>query len=116
MNVAGYFGCVPGTVMNGMPIGPPSQMPAPKSAWKPLVAPMVVTIDAEFASTGSVSTGVFQMLSAGNTGHDPIIGCADTGPASTPLRTATPRTARDTIDRIIERSWTRGRHDAAHER
>ena len=66
----------PGTVMNGMPIGPPSQMPAPKSAWKPLVAPMVVTIEAEFASTGSVSTGVFQMLLAGSTGQAPIVGCA----------------------------------------
>ena len=36
----------PGTVMNGMPIGPPSHMPAPKSAWNPVLAPIVVTIDA----------------------------------------------------------------------
>ena len=62
--------------MNGMPIGPPSQMAAPKSAWNPVLAPIVVTIDAEFESTGSVSTGVFQILLAGNTAHVPIVCCA----------------------------------------
>ena len=62
--------------MNGMPIGPPSQVPAPKSAWNPVFAPIVVTIDAEFESTGSVSTGVFQMLLAGSTGQPPIVCCA----------------------------------------
>jgi hypothetical protein len=51
--------------MYGIPIGPPSHMPAPKSAWNPRLEPIVFTIDAELVSTGSVSTGVFQMLSAG---------------------------------------------------
>ena len=41
-----------------------------------MLAPIVLTIDAEFGSTGSVSTGVFQMLSAGRTGQPPIVGCA----------------------------------------
>jgi hypothetical protein len=56
-------------------------MPAPKSAWKPRLAPIVFTIVAELASTGSVSTGVFQMLSAGSTGQPPIICCAEADPA-----------------------------------
>jgi hypothetical protein len=42
---------------------------------------MVETIDAEFARTGSLSTGVFQMLFAGRTGHEPIICCACAGAA-----------------------------------
>jgi hypothetical protein len=42
---------------------------------------MVFTIVAELASTGSVSTGVFQMLSAGSTGQPPIICCAEAGAA-----------------------------------
>src|SRR5436190_14292947 len=71
-NVAGYFVCVPGTVMKGMPIGPPFHVPDPKSAWTRVFAPIVLIMDDEFESTGSVSTGVFQMLSAGSTGHEPM--------------------------------------------
>ena len=71
---------VPGTVTNGMPIGPPFHVPAPKSAWNPVLAPIVATIDAEFGSTGSVSTGVFQMLLAGNTEQVPIVCCASAVP------------------------------------
>src|SRR5262245_21843495 len=71
-NVAGYFVCVPGTVTNGMPIGPPSHRPAAKSAWKPRLAPIVFTIELELERIGSVSTGVFQMLLAGNTVQPPI--------------------------------------------
>ena len=73
--------------MNGMPIGPPFHVPAPKSAWKPVLAPIVVTIAAEFESTGSVSTGVFQMLLAGSTGQVPIVCCASAVPA--PINPAT---------------------------
>ena len=40
---AGYLVWVPGTVMNGMPIGPPSHRPEPKSAWNPREAPIVFT-------------------------------------------------------------------------
>jgi hypothetical protein len=32
VNVTFTIGCVPGTVVKGMPIGPPSQVPDPKSA------------------------------------------------------------------------------------
>ena len=47
-----------------------------------MLAPIVVTIDAEFESTGSVSTGVFQMLLAGSTGQAPIVCCAFALPAA----------------------------------
>jgi hypothetical protein len=49
-------------VRSGMPVGPPSHMPAPKSAWNPRLAPIVLTMLVEFGSTGNVSTGVFQMF------------------------------------------------------
>jgi hypothetical protein len=48
---------------------------------------MVFTIDDEFESTGSVSTGVFQMLFAGSTGQPPIICCADAGEAANVTQT-----------------------------
>jgi hypothetical protein len=48
-------------------------MAAPKSAWNPVLAPIVATIDAEFESTGSASTGVFQMLLAGSTEQVPTV-------------------------------------------
>jgi len=35
--------CEPGTVTKGIPMGPPSHIPAPKSAWTPVAAPMVLT-------------------------------------------------------------------------
>src|ERR1041384_4104894 len=90
-----------------MPIGPPSQMPAPKSAWKPRLAPMVLTIVAELDSTGSVSTGVFQMLSAGSTGQPPIICCAEAG-----ADTAASTRAR-TVARIMKS--TSGNRHAGHD-
>jgi hypothetical protein len=82
-----------------MPIGPPFQMPAPKSAWNPLLAPIVFSIVLELERTGSVSTGVFQMLFGGRTEHVPIVCWAWALPAS-----AKPsmRPTRDT--RVIERS------------
>src|SRR5262245_22193091 len=75
-----------------MPIGPPSHIPAPKSAWKPRPAPIVFTSVVELDSTGSVSTGVFQMLSAGSTGQPPIICWPYAFPASaTPTSTSVDR-------------------------
>src|SRR5436309_2726064 len=74
VKVTGYLVCVPGTVTNGMPIGPPLYRPAPKSACRFLVEPMVVTQLEELVETGSWSTGVFQILSAGWTGQLPIVG------------------------------------------
>src|SRR5262245_5648695 len=86
-------------MMNGIPIGPPSHIPAPKSAWNPRLAPIVFTIVVELERTGSVSTGVFQMLLAGRTGQLPIIGCADAVPDN-----AKPSTTPNTVVRVIERS------------
>src|ERR1035438_5536625 len=57
-----------------MPMGAPSYRPDPKSGWAVLVAPMVATQAAELAETGSWSTGVFQILSAGRTGQLPMAG------------------------------------------
>src|ERR1039458_706963 len=57
-----------------MPMGAPSYRPDPKSGWAVLVAPMVATQAAELAETGSWSTGVFQILSAGRTGQLPLAG------------------------------------------
>ncbi len=55
--------------MIGMPIGPPSQRPDPKSAWTLSPAPIDPTIAEEFLATGSASTRLFQTLEAGKTGH-----------------------------------------------
>src|SRR5262245_24540750 len=85
VNVAGYAACVPGTVTNGMPIGPPSHWAAPKSAWKPRDAPIVLTIAAEFDSTGSVSTGVFQMLFGGRIEQCPRVCSPRAGTATSRL-------------------------------
>src|SRR5271170_4008331 len=64
--------------MKGMPIGPPSQRPAPKSACKVTLAPIVPTSVAELAATGSWLMGAFQTLFVGKTGQFPIVGCAHT--------------------------------------
>src|SRR5262249_53606904 len=82
--------------MSGMPIGPPCHVPAPKSAWNPVFAPMAFTMAAELERTGRVSTGVFQMLLAGRTGHDSIICCPEADPAVN-----NPRTTTSEIDRTI---------------
>src|ERR1017187_1139652 len=57
-----------------MPVGAPSYRPDPKSGWAVLAAPIVATQAAELAETGSWSTGVFQILSAGRTGQLPMAG------------------------------------------
>src|SRR5687768_15238120 len=62
---------------------------------------MVVTIVAELASTGSVSTGVFQMLSAGSTGQPPITCCAEAGAASAATITAVITAARIAAARVM---------------
>src|SRR4051794_35184868 len=45
-----------------MPIGPPSYLPEPKSAWTGSDAPIARTIAPEFEATGSLSTRWFQGL------------------------------------------------------
>src|SRR5579862_1537640 len=57
------------TTSNGIPIGPPSQRPEPKSGCKPVVSPIDWISCAEFAATGSVSTRSFHGFVAGNIGH-----------------------------------------------
>src|ERR671930_2395969 len=52
-----------------MPIGPPSQVPLPKSACRPAPRPMLVIQAAERGWTGSRETGACQTLSAGNSGQ-----------------------------------------------
>ena len=57
------------TAVIGIPIGPPSQNPEPKSACMVFAGPIVATVAAEPAATGSASTRRFQGLLAGKTLH-----------------------------------------------
>src|SRR5439155_25824848 len=52
-----------------MPIGPPSQTPAPKSALRPVVAPMLRTYAALPPGTGSFVTSACQTLVGGRFGQ-----------------------------------------------
>src|SRR3569833_2575722 len=63
------FGGAFDTTSNGMPIGPPSHWPEPKSGWRPVEPPIEAMICAESAATGSVSTRWFHGLFTGKTGH-----------------------------------------------
>jgi hypothetical protein len=53
----------------GMPIGPPSQSPDPKSACTGRLAPIERTIVREFDFRGSWPTGLFQTFVAGKSGQ-----------------------------------------------
>ncbi len=55
--------------MIGIPIGPPSQSPEPKSACMWSSSPIEATSRSESGATGSLSTRWFQGLAAGNTGQ-----------------------------------------------
>src|SRR5579871_4943091 len=52
-----------------MPMGPPSQVPDPKSGCSGAPAPIAAMIAAESLATGSEAIGVRQTLSAGATAH-----------------------------------------------
>src|SRR2546423_13284234 len=52
-----------------MPIGPPSQAPAPKSALSPVVAPMLRMYPALVDGTGSLVTSACQTLVGGRLGQ-----------------------------------------------
>src|SRR5215217_9302577 len=52
-----------------MPIGPPSQVPEPKSARIPAPGPIADRYAPERGCTGSRDTSACQTLSAGNSGH-----------------------------------------------
>ena len=59
---------------NGIPIGPPFHVPEPKSGCSVVDWPIVAMYSSERSWTGSVSTGVFQMLSDGNIGQPERVG------------------------------------------
>ena len=82
------FGWLLPTTVIGIPIGPPSQRPEPKSACIVFVGPIAATVAADPAATGSASTRRFHGLSAGKTGHD----FARRG-AATPRRPSQPTAA-----------------------
>src|SRR5581483_4295115 len=69
------------TTSNGIPIGPPSHLPEPKSACTGEPRPIDLIRWAEPADTGSLSTFWFQGLFAGKTGQRRAAGsrraCAD---------------------------------------
>src|SRR5438093_9499518 len=81
---------------NGIPIGPPSHLPEPKSACRPVSSPIERIRVAEFAATGSRSTRRFQGFEPGNTGQCGALGkrraAAEPGKATTST-TAKTRTA-----------------------
>ena len=87
------FGCEPRTTVIGIPIGPPSQRPEPKSAcmWSP--APIAATIRSESGATGSLSTRWFQAFVAGKTGHAAAPGSRDAEAAPTASRQSRARAA-----------------------
>ena len=68
-NVTVLLRCALPTTVIGMPIGPPSQRPEPKSACIVFVAPIAATVAPDPAATGRVSTRRFHALSAGKRGH-----------------------------------------------
>jgi hypothetical protein len=92
-NETGTFACPPGTVVYGMPIGPPFQVPEPKSALRPAVGPMLEIHAAEDGCTGSFETSVCQKASAGVIGQD---GAPGTGlPSATAAGISATRTSSD---------------------
>src|SRR3954464_8983460 len=82
-----------------MPIGPPSQVPLPKSALRRAVVPTLVTQVDDWGWTGSDDTSACQKESAGVVGQAgaPGIGLAWVGwtPAATAARAATASVAPD---------------------
>ena len=67
--------------MIGMPIGPPSQRPEPKSACTAQAAPIERTIVREFCRTGRLSTRLFQTFVLGRSGRSARPGAARPPPA-----------------------------------
>src|SRR6478752_2179646 len=86
--MAGYLVCDPGTVTKGIPIVLPLYVPDPKSGCRGEEDPMVVTQVEELGCTGSWSTRVFQMLSAGNTEQLPTVGACASARLAHPSNTA----------------------------
>src|SRR3954468_9028030 len=86
------------TTSNGIPIGPPSQVPEPKSACRPVSSPIERISVAEFAATGSLSTRLFQGFERGKIGQRGAVGrrsaAAEPDRAATKTTAARTRTAR----------------------
>src|SRR5579862_6411939 len=80
------------TTSKGMPIGPPSQVPEPKSACTGAFKPIEAISWAEFAATGSLSTRWFHGLFAGKTGQRGAAG-SRSARAVEPASSASARTA-----------------------
>src|SRR5581483_3622512 len=84
------------TTSNGIPIGPPSHLPEPKSACTGEPSPIDLISSAESADTGSLSTFWFHGLFAGKTGQRRAAGsrsaCADE-PVSRAIASAIARAA-----------------------
>src|SRR5205823_15079365 len=62
-------GVLRATTSNGIPIGSPCQSPEPKSAWRPVEAPIEAMTAAELDATGSLSTRRFHGFDFGKTGQ-----------------------------------------------
>ncbi len=67
------------TTLKGMPIGPPSQVPEPKSACRPVPSPIERISSRELPATGSLSTGRFHGFVFGKTGQVARAGNAERG-------------------------------------
>src|SRR4029453_14781785 len=65
----GEVACEESTTVIGIPTGPPSQSPDPKSAGTGSRAPIDRTIFREFERTGSLPTGLFQTFVPGKRGQ-----------------------------------------------
>src|SRR5436309_2882047 len=83
----------------GIPIGEPFQRPEPKSGWRPMPGPIVLTIAEEFDATGSESTRTFHQLFEGKIEQAGALGngrlFADDAPSrSASATTGTRRTTR----------------------
>ena len=83
-NATRDFAWVPRTTVIGIPIGPPSQRPEPKSACMWSSAPIAATIRSDSAATGSLSTRWFQGLEAGKTGQAGACGSLAAEATATP--------------------------------
>src|SRR5215210_270681 len=84
-----------------MPMGPPSQMPAPKSALRPAVGPTLETHVDDCACTGNDETSACQNELAGVIGHAgaPGTGRASPGPAKWSMAAFTARAAAPAVQR-----------------
>src|SRR6188508_2899117 len=89
-NATGTRGCVPGTVVYGIPIGPPFHVPEPKSALRPAPVPMLETQPPDWGWIGRADTSACQNESVGVSVH---AGAPGTGVPCASADTARARTA-----------------------